>query len=202
MRGRNPWDDPTPGKSDEIIESIVSLLHNKTLRHRVLPWVLLILLVAFIFNAGMIIVQGNLLPFSQGNAEHHEHSEFALRVGDTGKTVYTKVPEGALKGTAAISSDLARELLSTTYPDPETATEAATHEELAGNPAFAHAVNVCTHSSGKVSHQTGSGRHLTWFRFHDGGRHYTRTAHQVLTQSGYQTTDTFSYSVSRNFCGC
>lgn len=169
---------------------------------QVLIWASLILGTAFLVNVSLIGIQSGVIPTSSGNSERHEHSEFALKVAATGETVYTDVPEGALKGTAAISANLARELLSTTYPDPETATEAASDEELSGNVAFAHAVNVCTHSDGKVSHQTGGGRHLTWFRFHDNGRHYTRTAHQVLTSNGYQTTDTFSYDVSRNYCGC
>lgn len=69
-------------------------------------------------------------------------------------------------------------------------------------PAYAHAVNVCTTSkSGKVSLQTGGGRHITKHRYDSGGFRYTRTDHQVLTQfGGYQTYDVFRYRIDKRYC--
>ena len=138
------------------------------------------------------------LPTSDAAPSRYVSTEFDLTVRESGETVFTSVEN--------VSEGLADELLSSTYPSPE----AAEHAASPGSPdsfwmrsANAHAVKVCTHSTtGVVSNQTGGGRHVTWFRFHDNGRHYTRTDHQVLTQNGYQTTDTFRYDVSRAYCNC
>lgn len=141
----------------------------------------------------MLAEQGGFIPTSSDNATHQEHSEFALKVAANGETVYTAA-ENVSKATRKV-------IMQEVYPSPEAATE-ATSPALAGNVAWAHAVNVCTHSDGKVSNRTGGGRHLTWFRFHENGRHYTKTAHQVLTLNGYQTTDVYAYDVSRDYCSC
>ena len=73
-------------------------------------------------------------------------------------------------------------------------------ERLPLNEARARAVAVCTHTDGPVTNESGSGRHLTNFVEHDSGRCYTRTFQQTLTINGYQTTDTFNYSVARGYC--
>ena len=132
----------------------------------------------------------------------YTESEFMLKVKDDGRTIY--------KSAEGVSENLKENLLSTTYPNPHAAEAAAT--ELPSGPwwddylgmraAHAHAVNICTHSDGKVSNETGGGRHITRFRFHDNGRHFTRTDHQSQTQYGYQTYDSFFYDVSRNYCNC
>lgn len=132
----------------------------------------------------------------------YQESEFVLRVSESGETVYESV-EG-------VSEELREELLSTVYPSPEAA-EAAATEAVAlpwwwpylqlSKPAYAHAVNVCTTSKkGKVSHQTGGGRHITKHRYDTGGYRYTRTDHQALTINGYQTYDVFKYRIDLDFC--
>lgn len=141
----------------------------------------------------MLSIQGGFIPTSSGNATHQEHSEFALKVAANGETVYTAA-ENVSRATRKV-------IVQEVYPSPEAAVEAV-EGPLPGNPALAHAVSVCTHSDGKVSNQTGGGRHLTWFVKHENGRHYTKTAHQVLTINGYQTTDVYAYDVSRTYCGC
>ena len=73
-------------------------------------------------------------------------------------------------------------------------------ERLPLNAARAHPVAVCTHTDGPVTNEAGSGRHLTNFVEHDSGRYYTRTFQLALTINGYQTTDTFNYSVARGYC--
>lgn len=68
--------------------------------------------------------------------------------------------------------------------------------------ASAHAAAVCTHSDGVVTGLTGAGRHLTSFRYHKNGRHYTITRHQILQPWGWVTVNTYRHSETRNFCGC
>ena len=149
---------------------------------------------ALLFWVCLVLVQSGVFPTSTGNTNPYEYSEFTLRVSEGGQTVYTAAEN--------VTDAVYGEVMGKVYPDPETATEAVSSVELAGNPAFAHAVNICTHSSGKVFNQTGGGRHLTRFDGHRDNRHHTDTFHQVLTQNGYQTTDRFHYSVSRGYCGC
>lgn len=153
----------------------------------------LIIVFCAVLTMSYIAIQSGALSTSSGNSTHQGHSEFALKVAADGETVYTSA-----KG---ISQMLYEEIMEEVYPTPEAAV-AATSPALAGNPAFAHAVNLCTHSDGKVSNQTGGGRHLTWFVKHENNRHYTKTAHQVLTINGYQTTELYAYDVSRSYCGC
>ena len=75
-------------------------------------------------------------------------------------------------------------------------------EQVGTKPAFAHAAKVCTHRDGVVSNQTTYSRHVTNFRFHDNGRHYTKTVHQNLLQSGWTTVDTYYSDVPRSYCSC
>jgi hypothetical protein len=160
-------------------------------------WAGLIVFCAFVVNLSYIGIQSGILPTSEGNANRGvADGAFVLWVKDTGQTVYKDVP-------ATVTEEAEEYLLGTVFPDHDAAMDAvAGGEKLSGNPVYAHAVNVCYHGSGKASNETGGGRHLTWFRYHQNDRHYTTTAHQVLTQNGYLTTDTFRTSVSRNFCGC
>lgn len=166
--------------------------YGKTIIGLVLAWMTFALLI------GMCAIgqRYEVWETSKGSQEH-EYSEFALTVSGTGETVFETVEN--------VAPALKDELLGTTYPSPT----AAEHAASPGSPdsfwmrsANAHAVKICTHSSGVVSRQTGGGRHLTSFLRHENNRHYTRTYHQVLTQYGYQTTDSFNYSVSRSYCGC
>ncbi len=78
----------------------------------------------------------------------------------------------------------------------------ATDDFFSVKAASAHATSVCTHSDGVVTNDTGFSRHLTSFRKHENGRHYTVTRHQNLTNSGWVTVGTYRHSETRNFCGC
>jgi hypothetical protein len=170
-----------------------------------LPWTwrdigkgyFLIVAACFIASSALFANQAGVFNFSEGNANRGvADGAFVLWVKNTGQTVYKDVP-------ATITEEAEEYLLGTVFSDHDAAMDAVTGgEKLSGNPVYAHAVNVCYHGSGKASNETGGGRHLTWFRYHQNDRHYTTTAHQVLTQNGYLTTDTFRTSVSRNFCGC
>src|SRR5215207_10321137 len=89
------------------------------------------------------------------------------------------------------------------YPTPEDAEYAATGNTVEEEGiTIQHALAICTHGDGVTSLLTGGGRHLTNFRKHENGRHYTTTFHQVLTNSGWVTYNRFRYSVTRRFCGC
>jgi hypothetical protein len=160
-------------------------------------WIGLIVFCGFIWNVSYIAVESGILPTSDGNANRGvADGAFVLWVKDTGETVYKDVP-------ATLTEEAEEYLLSRVFEDHDAAMDAVTGgEKLSGNPVYAHAVNVCYHGTGKASNETGSGRHLTWFRYHQDQRHYTTTAHQVLTTNGYLTTDTFKTSVSRTYCGC
>ena len=150
------------------------------------------------FALAGIGVQSGLFPTSDYSQKSiYEPSEFMLEVEANGETIFTGV-EG---GSRILTEEIWEEVKGRVYPSPEAAVEAV-EGPLPGNPALAHAVNICTHSDGKVSNETGGGRHITKFRFHDNGRHFTRTDHQTLTQNGYITYDTFYYDVSRSYCGC
>ena len=157
----------------------------------------LVICISFFSVLSLTGIHYGWLPTSEQPPQPHHPSTFVLTVGDTGETVFESVEN--------VSEGLADELLSSTYPSPEAAEHAASPgspDSLWMRSAHAHAVKVCTHSDGVVSNQTGSGRHLTNFVKHENGRHYTKTFHQVLTYSGWVTTDVFNYSVTRSYCGC
>ena len=135
----------------------------------------------------------------QTSASLYVESEFVLRVEEDGRTVY--------EAADGVSENLKENLLSTVYPSPELAEDAGTEPVARGwwwpyleaRPAEAHANNVCTTRT-KVSLQTGGGRHITKHRYDRNGYRYTRTDHQALTQSGYQTYDVFQYRVDKRYC--
>ena len=158
-----------------------------------LTFIVLALCVAFANMSGWF-------EFSEQDEIPHRPSEFVLEVNQNGETVY-RAAEG-------VSDVLKEELLSTTYPNPESAMHAATGAGmgpwwgvyLGMRSAGAHAVKKCTTQDGVVSEQTGSGRHLTYHRFDRDGYRYTKTYHQVLTQSGWVTTDVFYAKIDKGYC--
>ena len=159
-------------------------MNGRTLLTQVGIWTGLVVLVAFVVNLSMLGIQSGLFPTSTGNAYPPSETSFTLQVSAAGETVYTSA--------RAVTEELREEIMGTTYPTPDAAIDAVVGVELAGNVAQAHAKNVCwRHRYGKVSNQTGGGRHLTWWRKDYRGFRYTTTAHQVLTQNGYQTISTF-----------
>ncbi len=135
----------------------------------------------------------------QTSASLYRDSEFVLTVKANGETLY--------EAADGVSDALKEELLTTVYPSPEAAEAAATEEPkaawwwpyLQSRRAEAHANNVCTTRT-KVSLQTGGGRHITKWRYDRNGYRYTRTDHQTLTQSGYQTYDKFFYRANKRYC--
>jgi hypothetical protein len=146
--------------------------------------------------------QSGWFEFSeQTSASLYTESEFVLVVKDNGETVY--------KAATGVSEALRQELLTTVYPNPTAAEDAATEQPsgpwwddyLTTRPAEAHAVNVCWNGDNpKVSLQTGGGRHITKHRYDYNGWRYTRTDHQTLTQYGYVTYDVFKYRVDKRYC--
>ena len=175
---------------------------NEDLRHAITYigqtllafWIcfVLALCVAFAMGAGWFdFSAGNEGGLSGGHTE--AASRFELKVASDGRTIYTEAENVGL--------EIRRAIMGKVYPSPEAAV-AATSPELPGNPAYAHAVNLCYHGTGKVSNSTGNSRHLTWFVKHENNRHYTKTAHQVLSNYVWVTTDVYAYDVSRSYCGC
>ena len=165
-------------------------------------WAGLVIACAFVVNLSLLGIQSGFFQSSpvadNSTQQGHIDAQFALDVAQNGETVYTAVESGAY----VVTEELRDELLGTTYPSPELATTAATGEEVSGNAAYAHAVNICTHDrGGKASRNTGASRHLTRFTGHYNRRHHTKTIHQLM-QAGYPVTGTFRYSVRRGYCGC
>lgn len=129
----------------------------------------------------------------QEQARYETHSTFSIHAAADGQSRY--------EAADAVSDELREELLKTVYSDPDTAMEAVTGE-LAGNPAFAHAVNVCWHHRyGKVSRRTGAGLHRTFWRKDYHGYRYTTTYHEVLQHpGGYQPVNTFKIRTNLRYC--
>jgi len=159
-----------------------------------------LLVCVVVICATVAMMNRHWFEFSEQTSESlYTESEFVLVVKDNGETVY--------KAANGISDALKDTLLSTKYRSPEAAEAAATEVPRAGwwwpyletREAEAHANNVCTTRT-KVSLQTGGGRHITKHRGDWNGKRHTRTDHQTLTQNGYQTYDTFFYSVNKRYC--
>jgi hypothetical protein len=145
-------------------------------------------------SMSLFAIQGNLIPTSEGNGSWKPRTQFEIKVAEGGDSIYTAMSH--------VSEEVREEVRGVVYDSPEEALH-ATSNPLAGNPAFAHAVKVCTHNrNGVVSLNTGGGRHVTWFQGHWNSAHHTRTVHQVLTQNGYQTVATYDWAVARSQCGC
>jgi hypothetical protein len=158
--------------------------------------IMLGLLGAFVMVGSMSLfaIQGNLIPTSEGNGSWKPRTQFEIRVAEGGDSIYTAMSH--------VSEEVREEVAGVVYDSPEEATDATSHS-LAGNPAMAHAVKICTHNrNGVVSQQTGGGRHVTWFVKHQNGAHFTTTVHQILTTNGYQTVARYDYAVARSYCGC
>lgn len=150
----------------------------------------LIVLAVELFMMIMLAEQGGFIPTSS-QGDIHQHSEFSLHVSANGETIYTAAEN--------VSSGLRNVLTSTTYPSPEAAMEAV--EPVSGNPAYAHAVNVCWHEDyAKISLETGGGRHRTWWRKDYNGYRYTTTSHDILTTNGYQSVALYKYRVDKSYC--
>jgi hypothetical protein len=155
-------------------------------------WIGLIVFCGFIWNVSYIAVESGFLPTSEGYGPKNQHSELTLHVSSSGKSVY--------KAASHISEELREEIMGTTYPTPDAAI-AAVVGPLPGNPAHAHAVNVCWNGpGGKASHQTGSSRHWTFHRYDSGGYRYTTTQPQLLQTWGWLTTDTFKTRTRLSYC--
>jgi hypothetical protein len=79
-----------------------------------------------------------------------------------------------------------------------------THElegEPAGNPAFAHAVNVCWGGSyNKVSLLGPAEKHVTIHLYDRNGIRYTRTKHKVLSGGYWITVATYDWAVNKIYC--
>lgn len=136
---------------------------------------------------------------------HEERGEFVLEVSESGDIVF-KVAEG-------VSEDLRQKLLSTKYESPEAAEYAVSSTRpappmawwwplasLGMRSAEAHAVAYCTTSSGKVTRNNGSSRHLTKHRFDYNGWRYTVTYHQIRQPWGWVIVDTFYYEIPKRYC--
>lgn len=127
-----------------------------------------------------------------------EPNVYRLRISaETGEVRFVSV-EG-------VSSQLKQTLLNTVYASPEEAEFAATGVETqeAGEITVQHAVGICTHADNVITYGTGTRRHVTDFRKHENGRHYTVTRHQkYVSGAGWFTVERFYYSVRRSYCGC
>jgi hypothetical protein len=168
------------------------------------------ILFASAFMIAGIMVNADVVPTSHQSIDKTTtlaDGKFVLEIKENGDVVYTAA--------SGVSEELREELLNTVYQSPDAAEYAVEKERnvlevspysvlhsIGSDAAQAHAVKWCTHKDGVVSNRTGSGQHVTGFLRHENNRHYTRTAHQVLTNSGWQTYDTFNYSVPRSYCGC
>jgi hypothetical protein len=75
-----------------------------------------------------------------------------------------------------------------------------TLETFAVQPAYAHANERCTTSSGKVSNDTGFSRHLTSWRYDRGGYRYTITRHQVRSGGPWHTVDKYYGKIRLGRC--
>jgi hypothetical protein len=165
-------------------------LLGRFVRH-LIPWVILfnvVLMCAIAMQAGWFG------PPPDGGDGHQ--SRFSLKVAQAGETTVEAMQH--------VSEEVREEI----WVGKEYASvESFMHEADAGlagvpgNPAFAHAVNVCWGGSyAKVSLLQGSSKHVTTHLYDRNGIRYTRTKHKVWNGYGWVTVAVYDWAIDKDYC--
>lgn len=119
-------------------------------------------------------------------------SQFEVAVAADGRAT--------VEGMQAFSEEVREEVLGTVYSSPDAFMQAVEGEPV-GNPAWAHAINVCWKANyDKVVYDTGTSRHRTHWRKDYNGFRYTTTFHEVLSGGYWVKTAAYKWRIDKRYC--